>query len=118
MLFDIPQQPLTLEETQSVSFCLALLRNVLHIPERPSILGLPQKLLSSSQSRSVNYHISDDNSQQNQILYNLFAQGLGPLLLKLLDCPQRVVAISLLIPHHANIYVKLIRTNGWGRSHR
>ena len=97
MSFRILQQPLTLEEIQSVNFCLVLLRNVLHIPERPSLR--PPPMPSSSRTWNVCDYTSD-NSQQNQIVCNLFAQGLGPLLLKLLDCPQKVlIAISLLKPH-------------------
>ncbi len=118
MLSDISQQPLTTEEIRSVNFCLALLRNILHIPERPSI-RLPQKL--SSFSSSFIDHTTH-NTQQNQIVCNLFAQGLSPLLLKLLDCPQRVTII-LLKSHYlfSVILIKVcveLRTNGWGRSHR
>jgi hypothetical protein len=77
--FLILQQALTPEETESVNFCLALLRNILHIPERPST-SHPQMLLAQSFIDHTTY-----NSQQNQIVVNLFAQGLGPLLLKLLE---------------------------------
>ncbi|EFX80828.1 putative TIMELESS/TIM-1 protein [Daphnia pulex] len=84
-LLELEHQPLTPENTVSVNLCLALLRNVLHIPERPSV-RLPQMLLSSPQSGADN---TLDDCQQNQIMCNLLAQGLGQLLLNLLACPQR-----------------------------
>ncbi len=51
------------------------------------------------------------NSQQNQIVVNLFAQGLGPLLLKLLDCPQ-MVTISLFVPLVALFNSVILIKNG------
>ncbi|XP_046460181.1 protein timeless-like isoform X2 [Daphnia pulex] len=82
---EILLEHLTPEKTESINLCLTLLRNILHIPERPSVRP-PHMLLSSP--RSVIDHTSD-NSQQSQIVCNLLAQGLGPLLLNLLVCPQR-----------------------------
>lgn len=95
-----------MEDSKTVNYSLLLLRNVLHAPERPGRHLLAQEtssgvgggrqvnadqqgmLLHTTYSASHNY--STDSSQQNRLMWNLFAQGLDRLLMALLSCSQKV----------------------------
>ncbi|KAJ1520010.1 hypothetical protein ONE63_004241 [Megalurothrips usitatus] len=59
---------LTLDDCESVSNCLLLLRNILHIPEHPTSSGV---------------------SMQNQFLWNLFAQNIDKVLIQLMTSKYR-----------------------------
>lgn len=65
---------LSIEECESVSNCLLLLRNILHIPENVN---------------NHHQHQQHQSSMQNQILWNLFTQSIDKLLIYLMTCPQK-----------------------------
>jgi hypothetical protein len=74
---NIQEDKLTEGECESVSSCLLLLRNILHIPESHVIpIG------------------SGRCSKQNQILWNLFTQSVDKILIQLMTCPQKVRCTS------------------------
>lgn len=64
---------LSIKNCENVNNRLLLLRNILHIPEQ-----LHQ-----------NCYGLTNTSMQNQIVWNLFTQGIDKMLLYLMSCPQR-----------------------------
>ena len=85
---------------------LLLIRNILHAPERPPC---PNKMSTSSEDKgqqqtsatgtsqtpylgphSHSHGFTADCSQQNRLLWNLFAQGLDRILINLLASSQKV----------------------------
>jgi hypothetical protein len=63
--FLIPLQPLTPEKTESVNLCLALLRNILHIPERPS--GTPSAHVAVIPSECHWSHVGQHSAKSNRV---------------------------------------------------
>ncbi|XP_046633334.1 protein timeless-like isoform X2 [Daphnia pulicaria] len=78
----LENQPVSTEDSESVNDSLLLIRNILHVPERP---------LSS-----IFQNYSNECSQQNRVVWNLFVQGFDRLL------------INLLASSHKNDWVKTI----------
>ena len=76
------QQPLSTDGSESVNDSLLLIRNILHVPERPASSPFAQ-----------NYE--SECSQQNRVVWNLFVQGFDRLLINLLACPQKVLDINI-----------------------
>ncbi|KAG8232642.1 hypothetical protein J437_LFUL012602 [Ladona fulva] len=75
------------EECESIGNCLLLLRNILHIPDN-----------KMNKTHSKPWHPAIDSngngascgtSNQNLILWNIFAQNIDKVLLHLMTCPQR-----------------------------
>jgi len=98
-----------------VNQSLLLIRNILHAPERPpsSPLSEPEDCVfgpfggdhekscppggSQTPYLGPNTHshgYTSDCSQQNRLLWNLFAQGLDRILINMLACPQKVYNIT------------------------
>ena len=98
------QQPLCSEDSEAVNNSLLLIRNLLHAPERPNPIAnfgaeAPKEenglRNSGFQTRyfGSNLHsqgFTADCSQQNLLLWNLFAQGLDRILMDMLTCSQKV----------------------------
>ncbi|XP_046676926.1 protein timeless-like isoform X1 [Homalodisca vitripennis] len=92
------EQQLTSEGSNSISLCLVLLRNLLHIPEVRG--GAP----------------GGGASHQNQIIWHLFTQHVDKVLIQLMSCGRRrqwgsyiVQLISLLYKdQHSNTLYKLL----------
>ena len=61
-------------QCESIRKCLLLFCNILHLPEN-----------------GYSYH--DQQAMLNQILWNLFTQGIGEILIHLMSCPQRAFCI-------------------------
>ena len=107
---DILQQPLSSEDSEAVNHSLLLIRNILHAPERPPS---PSKMSANNEDKASNqqsaggaagnsqtpylgphshsHGFTADCSQQNRLLWNLFAQGLDRLLINLLASSQKVL---------------------------
>ena len=103
------------EDSESVNHSLLLIRNILHAPERPPDTS-PKEMVDvccddtgtaagaslptgTSQTPYLGPHshshgYTADCSQQNRLLWNLFAQGLDRILINLLACSQKVSATS------------------------
>lgn len=69
------ESPLNLEQCDTITNCLLLLRNILHIPETKS---------PSTNGAMVH------SSMQNQIIWNLFTQSIDKVIIYLMSCPQKV----------------------------
>jgi hypothetical protein len=78
--FLLSQQPVSTEDSESVNDSLLLIRNILHVPERP---------LSS-----IFQNYSNECSQQNRVVWNLFVQGFDRLLINLLASSHKVPQIT------------------------
>ena len=76
------QQPLSTDGSESVNDSLLLIRNILHVPERPASSPFAQNYVPEC-------------SQQNRVVWNLFVQGFDRLLINLLACPQKVLDINI-----------------------
>jgi len=108
LFVNILQQPLSTEDSEAVNHSLLLIRNILHAPERPPC---PSKMSTGSNNEdkgqqqpaaagssqtpylgphSHSHGFTADCSQQNRLLWNLFAQGLDRLLINLLASSQKV----------------------------
>lgn len=74
---------LSLEQCTNISNSLLLLRNILHIPEENS-------------GQSPNYN-SPSRAIQNQILWNIFHQGIDEVLIKLMIIPDAVSTLLKLL---------------------
>jgi hypothetical protein len=72
-----------MEEKECVGFILQILRNILSAKERTPESNENQQMTASSSQRC--------NTQQNQLICNLFSQGFDQLLLDMLaSYPQKV----------------------------
>jgi hypothetical protein len=78
--FLLSQQPVSTEDSESVNDSLLLIRNILHVPERP---------LSS-----IFQNYTNECSQQNRVVWNLFVQGFDRLLINLLASSHKVPQIT------------------------
>uniref|UniRef100_A0A182K6R2 Timeless n=1 Tax=Anopheles christyi TaxID=43041 RepID=A0A182K6R2_9DIPT len=71
---------LSIQQCDSVNNCLLLLRNILHVPEMGTGVGM----------HAGSYPTAGHNTSfQNQIIWNLFTQSIDKLLIYLMSCPQR-----------------------------
>ena len=93
------QQPLAFDDIEIINISLLLIRNILCAPERPLIHNLKAPSCSTCCSNAGDFW------QQNQLVWNLYAQGLDHLLMALLACPQKVKItklswyLAVIIPH-------------------
>lgn len=89
---DVDQKArLSLEQCSNISNSLLLLRNILHIPEENC-------------GQSPNYN-SSTHAIQNQILWNIFSQGVDKVLIKLMIIPDAVSIFLMLYVCQSHNYV-------------
>ncbi|XP_018336534.1 protein timeless [Agrilus planipennis] len=84
----VEENELDIGKCDSINNCLLLLRNVLHIPE--SKLSLSNEITQTH--------------MQNQIVWNLFAQSIGKIILNLLSCPEKAYWSTTLVQLLASLY--------------
>ncbi len=99
---------LSREDCECVQHSLLLVRNILHVPQRPRNTVVDVESATSSaarqpsnaqtphqvpaQSNGSSCTTADCNNQENQrLLWNLFSQRLDRLLINLLASPQKVI---------------------------
>jgi timeless protein len=99
--FFTSQQPLSSNDSRSINHSLLLIRNILHVTERPlkkadNVFHIGTAVYRDKQDHEPHfYKYNNDNlstnfTQQDQLMRNLFAQGLDRLLVNLLACAQKV----------------------------
>ncbi len=98
---------LSREDRECVQHSLLLIRNILHVPQRPrNTFGDVESATSSAaaqqpsnaqtphqvpaQSNGPSYTTAEGSQENQRLLWNLFAQRLDRLLINLLASPQKV----------------------------
>ncbi|KZS11311.1 putative Protein timeless [Daphnia magna] len=113
----LEQQPLSSDDSICVNDSLALIYNILHVPERPTKelcnveaagAKAAQQTTESNLSHLRQLH-SNSNSyaigdRQNRLMWNLFAQGLDRILISLLTESQKNDWIANIVQLMALIY--------------
>ncbi|KAI9557987.1 putative TIMELESS/TIM-1 protein [Daphnia sinensis] len=113
----LEQRTLSSDDNKCVNDSLALIYNILHVPERPSNelcnVGAADAEAAQQQTESISSHFHQPHSnsksyavggRQSRLMWNLFAQGLDRILITLLTKSQKNDWIAGIVQLMALIY--------------